>query len=76
MDAQELQDPEKVSTIWVKNLNKIVNKMSNTESSMTGIKPKDAIKLDIVPLKKHIQKKPYNPRMDYIDTFINLANNM
>ena len=32
MDAQELQDPEKVSTIWVKNLNKIVNKMSNTES--------------------------------------------
>ena len=28
MDAQELQDPEKVSTIWVKNLNKIVNKMN------------------------------------------------
>ena len=23
MDTQELQDPEKVSTIWVKNLNKI-----------------------------------------------------
>ena len=34
MDAQELQDPEKVSAIWVKNLNKIVNKMSNTVSSM------------------------------------------
>ena len=30
MDAQELQDPEKVSTIWVKNLNKTVNKMNNT----------------------------------------------
>ena len=25
MDAQELQDPEKLSTIWVRNLNKIVN---------------------------------------------------
>ena len=52
MDAQELQDPEKVSTIWVKNLNKIVNKMNNTKSSMIGMKPKDAIKLDTVPLDK------------------------
>ena len=32
MDAQELQGPEKVSTIWVKNLNSIVNKMNNTKS--------------------------------------------
>ena len=52
MDAQELQDPEKVSTIWVKNLNKIVNKMNNTKSSMIGMKPKDAIKLDTIPLDK------------------------
>ena len=52
MDAQELQDPEKVSTIWVKNLNKAVNKINNTESSMIGMKPKDAIKLDTVPLDK------------------------
>ena len=52
MDAQELQDPEKVSRIWVKNLNKIVNKMNNTEPSMIGIKPKDAIKLDTIPLEK------------------------
>ena len=52
MNAQELQDPEKVSTIWVKNLNKIVNKMNNTISSMIGMKPKDAIKLDTVPLDK------------------------
>ena len=28
LDAQELQDPVKLSTIWVKNLNKIVNKMT------------------------------------------------
>ena len=52
MDAEELQDPEKVSTIWVKNLNKTMNKMSNTKSSMTGMKPKDAIKLDTIPLNK------------------------
>ena len=29
MDAQELQDPEKVATTWVKTLNKIVNKMNH-----------------------------------------------
>ena len=52
MGAQELQDPEKVSTIWVKNLNKIVNKMNNTISPMIGMTPKDAIKLDTVPLDK------------------------
>ena len=34
MDAQELQDPKKSSTIWIKNLNKIVNKMNNTVSSI------------------------------------------
>ena len=52
IDAQELQDPEKVSTIWVKNLNKIMNKMNNTVSQMVGMKPKDTIKLDTVPLDK------------------------
>ena len=52
MDTHGLQDPEKISTIWVKNLNKIVNKMNNTVSSMIGMKPKDTIKLDTVPLDK------------------------
>ena len=52
MDAQELQYPEKVLTIWVKNLNKTVNKINNTVSSMIGMKPKDAVKLDTVPLDK------------------------
>ena len=51
MDAQELEDPEKVSTIWVKNLNKTINKMNNTVSSMIGMKPKDAIKLDTILLE-------------------------
>ena len=52
MDAQELQDPKKFSTIWVKNLTKTVNKMNNTKSFMIVMKPKDAIKLDTVPLDK------------------------
>ena len=30
MDAQQLQDPEKGSTVWVKTLYKIVNKINNT----------------------------------------------
>ena len=40
IDVQELQDHEKVSTIWVKNLNKTANKMNNTVSLMIGMKPK------------------------------------
>ena len=57
MDAQELQDPEKISTIWVKNFNKIVNKMDSTVSSMIDMKPKDAIKLDTVLLdKKYLEE--------------------
>ena len=50
IDDQELQDSEKISTIWVKNLNKIVKKMNNTKSSMIDMKPKDVIKLGTVPL--------------------------
>ena len=75
MDAQELQDPEKVSTVWVKYLNKIVNKINNTKSLMIDMKPKNAIKLDTVPLEKRIQKKLYYPKMAYTDIFINLGNN-
>ena len=62
--------------------------MKNTVSSMIVMKPKDAIKLDSVPPDKtlyyniqyplyyNIQKKLYCRRMDYVDTFINLTNNM
>ena len=76
MDAQQLQDPEKVSTIWVKNLNKAVNKMNNTVSLMIRMKPKDAITLDTVPLDKTFRKKTYYPRMDCVGIFNNLANSM
>ena len=50
--------------------------MNNTVSSMIGRKPKDAIKRDTVPLDKKYPKKLYYPRMDYVDTFISLVNNM
>ena len=61
MEAQELQDLEKVSTIWVKNLNKAVNKMNSTVSSMIGMKPQDVIKLDTVPLDKKYPKETVLP---------------
>ena len=62
MDAQELLDPEKVSKIWVKNLHKIVNKMINTVSLMIGMKPKDAINLDTIPLDKKYPKETVLPK--------------
>ena len=62
MDAQELQDPEKVSTIWVKNLNKTVNKMNNTVSSMICMKPKDAVKPDTIPLDKKYPEETVLPK--------------
>ena len=52
MDAQELQDPDKVSMIWVKTLIKIVSKLNIIVSSMIDMKPKDAIKLGTVPPAK------------------------
>ena len=61
MDAQKLQVPEKEPTIWVKNLNKIVNKINNAKSSITDMKPKDATKLDTVPVDKTNPKETVLP---------------
>ena len=49
-DAQELNDPEKVSSRWVKHLYGLADELNDTETEMIGMKPKDAIKLDEVPL--------------------------
>ena len=46
------KNSKKVSKIWVKNVDKILNKMNYTISHMIGMKPKDAIKLDTVLLDK------------------------
>ena len=62
-DAQELNDgpsrprvsgphPEKVSATWVKHLYELVVELNDTETQMIGMKPKDAIVLDQVPLVK------------------------
>ena len=49
-DAQELNDPEKVSSRWVKHLYGLVDELNDMETEMIGMKPKDAIKLVEVPL--------------------------
>ena len=49
-DAQELNNPEKVSSRWVKHLYGLVDELYNMETEMIGMKPKDAIKLNEVPL--------------------------
>ena len=49
-DVQELNYPEKVSSRWVKHLYGLVDELNDTTTEMTLMKPKDAIKLDEVPL--------------------------
>ena len=49
-DAQELNDPEKVSATWVKHLQGLVDELNDTTTKITGMKPKDAIKFNEVPL--------------------------
>ena len=57
-DAQELNDPEKISSTWVKHLYGLVNKLNDTETKMIGMTPRDAIKLKEVPL---VNRENYPP---------------
>ena len=57
-DAQELNDPEKVSSRWVKHLYGLVDKLNDTETEMIEMKPKDAIKLNEVLL---VAQESYPP---------------
>ena len=57
-DAQELNDPEKVSSRWVKHLYGLVDELNDMETEMIGMKPKDAIVLDQVPL---VDQESYPP---------------
>ena len=57
-DAQELNDPEKASSTWVKHLYGLVDKLNDTEVQMTGMKPNDAIKLNQVT---QVKQKNYPP---------------
>ena len=49
-DAQELNDPDKVSATWVKHLYELVDELNDMRTQMTQMKPSDAIKLTQVPL--------------------------
>ena len=49
-DAQELNDPEQVSSRWVKHLYGLMDELNDTTTEMIGMKPKDAILLDQVLL--------------------------
>ena len=62
MDAQELQNPKIVSKIWVKNVGPSAKRFNNTVSSMIGMKPKDAIKLDTVRLDKKMSGRNHTTR--------------
>ena len=41
-----MNDPDKVSATWVRHLYGLVNELNDTETQMTGMKPKDTIKLN------------------------------
>ena len=49
-NAEEFNDPKKVSSRWVKHLYGLVDELNDMETEMIGMKPKDAIKLKEVPL--------------------------
>ena len=57
-DAQELSDPEKVSSRWVKHLCGLVDELNDMETEMIGMKPKDAIKLKEILL---VNREAYPP---------------
>ena len=57
-DAQELNDPEKASSRWVKHLYGLVDELNDTTTEMIGMKPNDAIKLNEVPL---VARESYPP---------------
>ena len=53
-----MNDPEKVSSRWVKDLYGLVDELNDTTTKMIGMKPNDAIKLEEVPL---VARESYRP---------------
>ena len=70
-DEQELNDPEKVLSTWVKHLYGLIDRLNDKEMQMTGMKPKEAIELKGVPLEKVIPQKTHCLRMACIVTYYN-----
>ena len=53
-----MNDPERVSSRWVKHLYGLVDKLNDTTTEMIGMKPKVAFVLDEVPL---VNREAYPP---------------
>ena len=53
-----MNDPEKVSSRWVKHLYGLVHELNDTETETIGMTPKNAIKLKEVPLVKQENYPP------------------
>ena len=70
-DAQELNDPDKLSATWVRYLYELVDELNDTETDMTGMKPKDAIELDLQSNERIIHQKRNYLRMGCISTYYN-----
>ena len=49
-DAQEMNNPEKVSSTWVKHLYGLVDHLNETKTQMIGMSLKEVIELKEVPL--------------------------
>ena len=76
-DAQELNDPEHVLATWVKHLYGLADELNDMETEMIGMKPKDAIVLDQVPVvdREAYPQKIHCLRMDCINTYYNPVKN-
>ena len=59
--AQELNDLEKVSSTWVKHLYELVERLNDTKTQMSGMKPKESIELKKVPLLENYPLKDTLP---------------
>ena len=66
-DTQELNDPDKVSSSWVKHLYGLVDELNDTETQMIEMKPKD---------ERIILQKTHYLRMDCITICCKLVRNM
>ena len=77
-DAQELNDPERVSATWVKHLYGLVDELNDTTTEMIGMKPSNTIKLSqfLQSNERPIHQNRNYLRMDCIDTYHNLVKNM
>ena len=57
-DSQELNNPNKISSTWVKHLYKLIDNLNNTKTSMINMKPVDAIKLKEIKLLNKFKYLP------------------